>query len=103
MNRINYHNISPELVGKMMSLYQALEKCSIDAEIRHLVDIRASQINGCAFCLDMHVKQARIAGMRELKLHHLINWRESSLFDQKEQAALEWTEILTRLPKKRCI
>jgi AhpD family alkylhydroperoxidase len=61
------------------------------------VDLRASQMNGCAFCVDMHVKQARIAGERELRLHHVAVWRESTLFDERERAALEWTEALTKL------
>jgi AhpD family alkylhydroperoxidase len=62
-----------------------------------LVDIRASQLNGCAFCLDMHVKQARMRDERELRLHHLAVWRESPLFTPKERAALAWTEALTRI------
>lgn len=59
--------------------------------------IRASQINGCGFCLDMHVKQAKIGGERELRLHHIAIWRESTLFSPRERAALEWTEALTVL------
>ena len=60
----------------------------------------ASQINGCAFCLDMHVKQAKIHGERELRLYHLSAWRESTLFAPRERAALAWTEVLTRLPEQ---
>lgn len=70
---------------------------TMDESLAVLVDIRASQLNGCAFCLDMHVKQARIAGERELRLHHLAIWRESPLFSTGERAALAWTEALTRL------
>ncbi|MFM5870721.1 carboxymuconolactone decarboxylase family protein [Aeromonas veronii] len=99
MGRINYHKHSPELVGKMMSLYHALGESEIDNRVRHLIDIRVSQMNGCAFCLDMHIKEARLAGENELKLHHLVCWRESELFDRKEKAALEWAEVLTKLPK----
>ena len=62
-----------------------------------LVDIRASQLNGCAFCLDMHVKQAKIHGERELRLHHVAIWHESNLFTPKERAALAWTEALTKI------
>jgi AhpD family alkylhydroperoxidase len=66
-------------------------------EFADLVTARASQINGCAFCLDMRVKEARLHGERELRLHHLAIWRESGLFTPRERAALAWTEALTRL------
>lgn len=67
------------------------------APLAHLVMLRASQINGCAFCVDMHVKEAKIHGDRELRLHHVAVWRESPLFSEQERAALEWTEALTQL------
>jgi AhpD family alkylhydroperoxidase len=70
----------------------------LEPRLRELVRIRASQINGCAFCVDMHVKEATIHGERPLRLHHLAIWRESPLFSPRERAALAWTEILTRLP-----
>ena len=60
--------------------------------------MRVSQLNGCAFCLDMHVKEAKIHGERELRLHHLAIWRESPLFDARERAAFAWAEVLTRIP-----
>ena len=66
--------------------------------IRDLVNIRASQINGCAFCVDMHVKEATIHGERPLRLHHVAIWRESTLFIPRERAALAWTRFLTQLP-----
>ena len=62
------------------------------------MNIRASQINGCAFCVDMHVKEATIRGERPLRLHHVAIWRESELFEPRERAALAWTEALTTLP-----
>ena len=68
------------------------------AEIGHLVTLRASQINGCAFCVDMHVKEATMHGERPLRLHHVAIWRESTLFSPRERAALAWTEILTQIP-----
>ena len=70
---------------------------SLDRAIIDLVHVRASQLNGCAFCLDMHVKEARIHGERELRLYHTSVWRESPLFSDKERAALEWTEVVTKL------
>ncbi|MCS0823911.1 carboxymuconolactone decarboxylase family protein [Cytobacillus firmus] len=96
--RINYMQQSPEFVNKMMALSNAEKESSIEEKIRHLVHIRASQMNGCGFCLDMHIKEARIHGERELRLYHIPIWRESTLFSPRERAALEWTEILTKLP-----
>jgi AhpD family alkylhydroperoxidase len=98
--RINYFQQSPELAKKLLDLNKALQDCAIEESIRDLVEIRASQLNGCAFCLDMHIKQARIHGERELRLHHLVNWRESTLFTPRERAALAWTEVLTRIPEQ---
>jgi len=72
----------------------------IEQTIRDLVAIRASQINGCAFCLDMHIKEAKIHGERELRIHHLAAWRESTLFVPRERAALAWTEVLTKIPEQ---
>lgn len=71
--------------------------CVIEQGIRDLVDVRASQINGCAFCVDMHVKEATLHGERPLRLHHVAIWRESTLFSLRERAALAWTEALTTL------
>lgn len=96
--RINYMQQSPEFVNKMMALSNAEKESSIEEKIRHLVHIRASQMNGCGFCLDMHIKEAKIHGERELRLYHIPIWRESTLFSSRERAALAWTEILTKLP-----
>lgn len=96
--RINYMQQSPELFKKFLDFSMAIAKDGvIGAELSHLVDIRASQLNGCAFCLDMHIKQAKIHGERELRLHHVAIWRESALFSPRERAALAWTEALTRI------
>ncbi|MCS0674504.1 carboxymuconolactone decarboxylase family protein [Cytobacillus firmus] len=96
--RINYMQHSPEFFNKMMALSNAEKVSSIEEKIIHLVHIRASQMNGCAFCVDMHIKQAKIHGEGELRLYHIPIWRESTLFSPRERAALEWTEILTKLP-----
>ena len=98
--RINYIQQSPELFKKFLEFSNLLKDSAIEESIRDLVSIRASQINGCAFCLDMHVKEARIHGERELRIHHLATWRESTLFSPRERAALAWTEILTKLPEQ---
>ena len=96
--RINYMEQSPELFNKFLEFSNLMSNSSIEEKTRDLVAIRASQINGCGFCLDMHVKQAKIHGERELRLHHVAIWRESTLFIPRERAALAWTEILTTLP-----
>jgi AhpD family alkylhydroperoxidase len=96
--RIDYQKQSPELFRKFIEFSMALRHSSIEESIHDLVNIRASQINGCAFCVDMHVKEATIHGERPLRLHHIAVWRESPLFSARERAALTWTEILTRLP-----
>lgn len=96
--RLDYGQQAPELFKKYAAFGMAVRQGgSVGATIHHLVDIRASQLNGCAFCLDMHVKQAKIHGERELRLHHVAIWRESPLFNARERAALEWTEALTKL------
>jgi AhpD family alkylhydroperoxidase len=97
--RINYMEQSPELFKKFIEFSLALKHSTIEEPIQDLIAIRASQINGCGFCVDMHVKQAKIHGERELRIHHLPIWRESTLFTPRERAALAWTEVLTRLPE----
>jgi AhpD family alkylhydroperoxidase len=95
--RLNYFQQSPRLGQKFREFSQAMQGESVPAGLLDLVNIRASQINGCAFCLDMHVKEAKIRGERELRLHHVAIWRESPLFSSKERAALEWTEAVTQI------
>lgn len=97
--RLNYAQQAPELIKKMSDLSMAVKSSSIEQKLHDLVQIRASQINGCAFCLDMHVKEAKIHGESELRLYHVAIWRESNLFAPRERAALAWTEAVTRLPE----
>ncbi len=97
--RLNYAQHSPELFNKISDLSMSLKDSTIEQKIRDLVNIRASQINGCAFCLDMHVKEAKIHGESELRLYHVAIWRESNLFVPRERAALAWTEAVTKLPE----
>ncbi len=96
--RIDYQKQSPELFKKFVEFNNAMKDSAIEESIRDLVVARASQINGCTVCLDMHVKQATIHGERALRLYHLAAWRDSTLFIPRERAALAWTEILTQLP-----
>lgn len=95
--RLNAMQQAPELYKKLSDYSIAGRKGALDARLLALIEIRASQMNGCAFCLDMHVKQARLHGERELRLYHLAAWRESTLFAPRERAALAWTEALTQL------
>lgn len=96
--RINYIQQSPELFKKFLAFSDQFKNSLIEEPIHDLVNIRASQLNGCGFCLDMHVKEATIHGERALRLHHVAAWRESALFAPRERAALAWTEVLTKLP-----
>lgn len=95
--RLNHFETAPALTKALMDASMAAYKTSIDPLIKSLIDIRASQLNGCAFCLDMHIKQAKIKGERELRIYHVAIWRESPLFNAKEKAALALTEALTKL------
>ena len=92
--RLNY---SQHAIASYKALLALEASLSLDTTLKDLVKLRVSQINGCVFCVDMHVKEAKLHGERELRLHHLVVWRESSLFNGKEQAALQWAERLTRL------
>jgi len=96
--RLNYMEQSPELTKKFLAFSQQLAKGAIEQSIIDMVQLRASQMNGCTFCIDMHVKEAKIHGERELRVHHVAGWRESTLFTPRERAALAWTEVLTKLP-----
>ncbi len=97
--RLDYAAHAPELFRAYVAFSTALKKQSgLEPSLQDLVTLRASQLNGCAFCVDMHVKEARLHGERELRLHHVAVWHESPLFSARERAALAWTELLTRLP-----
>jgi AhpD family alkylhydroperoxidase len=95
--RLDYYTTSPDLSKKLFELSGAVKKGSLGNTLLDLVNIRASQLNGCALCLDMHCKEAKIHGERELRIYHIPIWRESPLFSEAEKAALEWTEAVTRL------
>jgi AhpD family alkylhydroperoxidase len=97
--RLDYVKQSPELFKRFVAFNMALRDTAIDATTADLVRVRASQMNGCGFCLDMHVKEAKIRGERELRLYHVAVWRDSTLFTPGERAALAWTEVLTKLPE----
>ncbi|PTR30737.1 putative peroxidase-related enzyme [Luteibacter sp. OK325] len=96
--RVDYQKQSPELFKKFLDFTMAFGHSSIEESTRELVELRVSQINGCAFCVDMHAKRATIHGERALRLHHVAIWRESNLFTPRERACLAWAEVLTQIP-----
>src|SRR5262249_59907139 len=79
----------------MLGLEQYLRECSLEQPLIHLVKVRASQINGCAYCIDMHWKDLRVLGETEQRLYSLDAWRECPYYTDRERAALEWTEAVT--------
>lgn len=97
--RLNYAAASPDAMKAMMALEGAVRKLGIEQALIELIKLRASQINGCAFCVDMHTADARKAGETERRLHNVIVWRETPFFTPRERAALAWTEALTLISK----
>jgi AhpD family alkylhydroperoxidase len=94
--RLEAQNVSPVAYQAMLALETSVRKFSkIEPSLIELAKMRASQINGCAFCLDMHSKDARAAGETEQRLYALNAWRETPFFTDRERAALEWTEAVT--------
>ena len=93
--RLNYSKVEPEALKAMMELENYVGASGLGLPLRELVKIRASQINGCAYCIDMHTKDARAEGDTEQRIYALSAWRETPFFTERERAALEWTEALT--------
>jgi AhpD family alkylhydroperoxidase len=93
--RMNLMNVNPGIIHAMLGLEKQVSKGGLDNKLLDLVRMRASQINGCAYCLDMHSKDARTAGETEQRLYGLNAWRETPYYSARERAALEWTEALT--------
>lgn len=95
--RVNPHSIAPEVIRPMLELEASLADSGLEHSLLKLVKMRASQINGCGYCLHMHSREARGAGESEERLYLLGGWRESSLYTDRERAALAWTDSLTLL------
>src|ERR1043165_5866511 len=93
--RINYSSIAPDPYKIMISLETYLHHSSIEQPLLHLIKLRASQVNGCAYCIDMHWKDLRAIGETEQRLYGLDAWRESPYYTNRERAALRWTEAVT--------
>lgn len=95
--RLDYFKAAPDLMKGMLALESSAKSAGLEPLLYELVKMRASQINGCAYCLHMHAKEARALGETEERLYLLNGWRESSLYSSRERAALAWTEALTLL------
>jgi len=93
--RLNYYKASPAAIKAMLGLEERIGKSSIEKSLAELVRLRASQINGCAYCVDMHTTDARKGGETERRLATVVVWRETPFFTDRERAALAWTEALT--------
>ena len=93
--RFHYVKAAPGAFRAMLGLGQYLHECGLEESLINLIYLRASQINGCAYCLDMHWKDLRASGESEQRLYGLNAWRESSFYTNRERAALEWTEAVT--------
>jgi len=93
--RLNYMAAGPEVMQSMFALEKAVATSGLEHDLMLLVKIRASQINGCAFCIKMHTRDARAGGETEERLYLLDAWRESPIYTNRERAALAWTEALT--------
>jgi AhpD family alkylhydroperoxidase len=95
MNRIDYFQVKPEFITQLRTITKAQEQFTLDARLRALVETRVSQINGCVYCTDLHLREARALGESQQRLDTLAVWSESPFFDAREKAALTWAESLT--------
>lgn len=95
--RIDYTRVNPGAIQAMQALERYLEGSTIERPLRELVKLRASLINGCAYCIDMHTKDARAGGESEQRLYALAAWREAPFYTARERAALAWTDAVTRV------
>jgi AhpD family alkylhydroperoxidase len=93
--RLRAYDLAPATIDVVRKVEAHIQQCGLEKLLIHLVKMRASQINGCAFCLDMHSREARQHGETEQRLYLLSGWRESPLYSERERAALAWTEAVT--------
>ena len=99
--RIDYYNVAPEALKIMMEMEKYTKTTGIDRKLRELIKIRASQINGCAYCLNMHTADARKMGETEQRIYCISAWQECEFYTEAEKVALELTEHVTLIPTKR--
>jgi AhpD family alkylhydroperoxidase len=99
--RLQYDTVAPGVYTAMRALEQYLHKSSLEEPLIHLIKLRASQINGCSYCIDMHWKDLRALGETEQRLYSLDAWRECPWYSDRERAALAWTEAVTLIARDR--
>lgn len=99
--RIDVPKVAPDAIQAMLTISGFVHKSGLEEKLANLVFLRASQINGCAYCIDMHWKDLRAAGETEQRLYGLDAWRESPYYSDRERAALAWTEALTNIQEGR--
>lgn len=95
--RLDFYKASPEAIKAMVALEVAVSKLGIEPALQELLRLRASQVNGCAYCVDLHSSDARKKGETERRLYAVSVWRETPFFTPRERAALGWTEAITRI------
>lgn len=95
--RLDPRQVAPDGTRAMSALHEYVRGCGLEHSLLELIKLRASQINGCAWCMDMHTKELRAAGESEQRLYLLSAWRECPFYTERERAALAWTEAVTRL------
>ncbi len=95
--RLDFFAAAPALLKQVRMLNQAVDECGLEKSMLHLVKLRASQINGCSYCVDMHSRDARHDGESEQRLYLVAAWKESPLFSERERAAFAWVEAVTRI------
>ena len=96
-SRLDYQKQSPKALAAMLAVENFVRGCGLEMSLIELIKLRASQINGCAYCIDMHTKDARAAGETEQRLYTLSAWRDTPFYTPRERAALEWTEAVTTI------
>lgn len=99
--RLEYSKLAPDAYKAMLGLEKYVRNCGLEHRLLELVKLRASQINGCAYCVDMHTKDARVLGETEQRLYAVVVWHEAPFFTERERAALLWTEAVTEVGHNR--
>jgi len=100
-SRIRYEKVAPLAVHALLNVENYVRKSGLETKLLELVRLRASQMNGCAYCVDMHTKDARAEGESEQRLYAVLVWRDTPFFTERERAALAWTEAITRIGESR--
>jgi AhpD family alkylhydroperoxidase len=95
--RLQFFARAPEIMKAVSALNKAVEECGLEVSLLHLIKLRASVINGCSYCVEMHSREARRDGETEQRLYLVSAWKESPLFSDRERAALAWTDAVTRI------